>query len=193
LRTKSAQAVRSRTQLRCSDLRPYEYFVCFGINGQSAVCNFRAIILFIRRIWAHDNTRRIMRISRGHRVAISLHRILLLSLCLGDRLRVSRPVVNSLVAYTSDPRVVALREDSGPEAKERNRDRRYNFHRFRFHRFTLRKISQRGTQTDVRGGKFKKDLRSCVAIRPAFSSLLSRYSFSKTRNLSSSISRSRPR
>ena len=185
--------MRPRKQLRCSDLRPYEYFVCFGINGQSAVCNFRAIILFIRRIWAHDNTRRIMRISRGHRVAISLHRILLLSLCLGDRLRVSRPVVNSLVAYTSDPRVVALREDSGPEAKERNRDRRYNFHRFRFHRFTLRKISQRGTQTDVRGGKFKKDLRSCVAIRPAFSSLLSLYSFSKTRNLSSSIWRSRPR
>jgi hypothetical protein len=39
--------------------------------------------------------------------------------------------------------------------------------------FVFRKISQLATQTDVRGGKFKKDLRSCVAIRPAFSSLLS--------------------
>src|SRR4030095_5399453 len=54
----------------------------------------------------------------------------------------------------------------------------------------LVRFSQPATQTDVRGGKFKNDLRSCVAIRPAFSSLLSRYSFSKTRKLSSSIRRS---
>ena len=103
LRSKSAQAVRPRMQLGYSGLRPYKYFVYFGINGQSAVSNFRAIILFMRRIWAHDNTRRIMGISRGHGVAISGHRILLLSLCLGDRFRFSRSVVNSLAAYTSDP------------------------------------------------------------------------------------------
>src|SRR5437588_3244291 len=103
LRSKSAQAVRPRTQLGCSDLRPYKYFVYFGINGQSAVSNFRAIILFMRRVWAHDNTRRIMGISRGHGVAISGHRILLLSLCLGDGFRFIRPVASWLAAYTSDP------------------------------------------------------------------------------------------
>jgi len=41
--------------------------------------------------------------------------------------------------------------------------------------------------------QIQKNLRSCAATRPAFSSLLSRYSFSKTRNPSRSILRSNPR
>ena len=89
--------------------------------------------------------------------------------------------------YTADARVRALRVNGCAEHKQRYYDRRDNFQRFRFHRFVFRKISQLETQTDVCGGKFKKDLKSCVAIRPAFSSLLSLYSSSKTRNLSSSI------
>lgn len=186
--------MRPLRHLRRSNLRPYKYFVCSRINGQSTVGNFRAVILFIRRIWAHDHTRWIMRISLGHRIMISGHRILLLSFCLGDCFRFRRPPFGiSLVPYASYARVVALREGSCPEAKEGNHDRRYNFQRFCFHRFILRKISQRGSQTDVRGGKFKKDLKSCVAILPAFSSLFRRYSFPKTRNLSSSICRRRPR
>jgi len=44
-------------------LRPYKYFVYFDIENQSAVCNFRAVILFMRRIRTNDNAGRIMRIS----------------------------------------------------------------------------------------------------------------------------------
>ena len=55
------------------------------------------------------------------------------------------------------------------------------------------RFSQPGTQTDARRGKFKKELNNCAVIQTAFSSLLSRYSFSKTRKLSSSIRRSSAR
>src|SRR5207249_12173910 len=95
--------------------------------------------------------------------------------------------------YTAYARVRALRVKRCAEHKQRNRDRRQNFQRFHFHRFVLRKISQLETQTDVCRGGFKKDLKSSSTIRPAFSILLSWYSFSKTRNLSSSIRRSNPR
>ena len=81
-------------------------------------------------------------------------------------------MLNPFMRYTTYARVRALRVKRCAERKQRNRDRRQNFQRFHFHRFVLRKISQLETQTDVRGGKFQKDLRSCFAIRPAFSSLL---------------------
>src|SRR5947208_1422023 len=35
----------------CGDLRPYKDFVDLCVHNQSAVCNFRAIIPFMRRIW----------------------------------------------------------------------------------------------------------------------------------------------
>ncbi len=98
------------------------------------------------------------------------------------------PSMNRLFGYA---RVRALRVQGCAEHNQCNHDRRQNFQRFRFHRFVLGNISQPGTQTDARRGQFKKDLNNCAVIRPAFSSLLSRYSFSKTRNLSSSIRRSK--
>src|SRR5262249_21173214 len=79
------------------------------------------------------------------------------------------------------------------EHKESNHNRTNDFKRFCFHIVSSVKISEQASQTDARCGKFKKVLNSCAAIRPAFSGLLSRYSFSKTRNLSSSIRRRSPR
>jgi len=168
-------------------LRSYEDFVRFCINHQPTVCDFGAFILFMRRIWTDDNTGWIMSISFAGGISSSLYRIFFLSLCFADGLSFNRRLFLPFTRYTAYARVRALRIDGYAGHKQRDYDCRDDFQRFRFHGLSFVTISQPVSQTDVRGGKFKKDLRSCVAIRPAFSTLLSRYSFSKTRNLSSSI------
>src|SRR2546428_1889493 len=169
LRSKSAQSALATCYpvWISSDLRPYKNFVNLDINDQSAVCDFRAVVLLMRRIRADNKSRLLMRISLGGRVPAARRRIFFFSVCFRDRRCFDHGMA---LTYA---RVDALRVQSCAEHKKGNRDCRDDFQRFRFHRFVLRKISQPATQTDVCGGKFKKDLRSCVAIRAAFSSLLS--------------------
>ena len=158
LRSKSAQSALATcyTVWISSDLRPYKNFVNLNINDQSAVCDLRTVVPFMRRVRARHNSRRIMRISLAGGVSPSLHRIFFFSLCFGDRRSWGRAMLNPFMRYTAYARVRALRVKRCAEHKQRNRDRRQNFQIFDFHRFVLRKISQLETQTDVRGGKFKK-------------------------------------
>src|SRR5437867_1006986 len=142
-------------------------------GGGTPCCDLRAVVLFMRRVRAHNNSRRIMSISLTGGVTPSPQRILFFSLCFGDRRSLGRPMLNPFTPYTAYARVRALRVKRCAEHKQRNRDRRQNFQRFHFHRFVLRKISQLETQTDVCRGGFKKDLKSSSTIRPAFSILLS--------------------
>ena len=78
---------RSRDSLCLATmLGPYKDFVCCRINNQSAVCNFRAVKLLMRRVRASDDSRGIMGISFPRRISRGWRRIFLLSLCFGDRL-----------------------------------------------------------------------------------------------------------
>jgi len=77
-----------------SGLRPYKDLVCLSINNQPAVGDLRTVVLFMRRVRAHNNAGRIMRISRTGGIAPSLRRILFVSLCLGDRRSWGRPMFN---------------------------------------------------------------------------------------------------
>jgi len=128
-----------------------------------------------------------MRISLARGITTGRRRIFFLSVCFCDRRG-----FDDVVALPNS-RVDTLRLKSYADSKKHNCNCGHSFQRFCFHMFVSVKISQLGTQTDAWRGKFKKDLNNCTAIRPAFSSLLKRYSFSKTRNLSSSIRRSRAR
>ena len=132
-----------------------------------------------------DHARRDSRVDRF----LILQRIFLLSLCLGDRRSWDRPMFNSFMLYTAYARVCALRVQGCAEHKHAIMIADRIFRDF-FFIGLFGNISQPGTQTDARRGQFKKDLNNCAVIRPAFSSLFSRYSFSKTRKLSSSIRRS---
>ncbi len=127
--------------------------------------NFCALILLIWRIWTCNKSRSLMRVPVPRRISPGWWWIFFLSICFCDW----RPVDYRV----ADACVDTLRVQACAEHKKGNYHCRADFQRFRFHIFVFRKISQPATQTDVRGGKFKKDLRSCVAIRPAFSSLLS--------------------
>jgi hypothetical protein len=171
----------------CGDLRPYEDFISLCVHNQSAMCNFGAIILFMRRIGTDHNTGWIVSIARSGRITAVPCGIFFLSVCRRDALSYSRRMFLPFSRYTAYARVRALRINGCTEHERSSERRSENVQRFRFHTLFLRKISQPARQTDVCGGKFKKVLSSCVAILPAFSSLLKRYSFSKTRNLSSSI------
>jgi len=177
----------------CGDLRPYKDFVDLCVHNQSAVCNFRAIIPFMRRIWTDDDTGWIMSIALSGGISATPRRIFFLSLFFRDRRSWSGGVFVPFARNTPYTGVSALRVKRCAEHKECNRDCQHNFHRFHFHILSSVKVSKPGTQTDARCGKFKKDLNNCAVILPAFSSLLRAYSFSKTRNLSSSILPSRPR
>src|SRR5947208_12969891 len=123
LRSKSAQSALATCYpvWISSDLRPYKNFVNFDINDQSAVCDFRAVVLLMRRIRAHNNSRRIMRISLTGGVTPSLRRILFFSLCFGDRRSWGRPMVNPFMRYTAYARVRALRVKRCAEHKKPNR------------------------------------------------------------------------
>ena len=83
----------------------YKNFVYFCVKDQPAVCNFRAVVLFMRGIRARNYSRWISRISLAERVSPSLYRIFFISLCFGDRLSFSRPMLNPFTAYTAYPRV----------------------------------------------------------------------------------------
>jgi len=63
----------------------------------------------MRRVRAPNNARRIMSISLTDGVTPSLHRILFVSLCLGDRRSWGRPMFNLFMLYTAYARVRALR------------------------------------------------------------------------------------
>jgi hypothetical protein len=134
-----------------------------------------------------------MRIPLTDRVTSAAGRIFFFSVCFGDWRTFKRRLFPAFARYAADAGVRALCVQGCAEHTQCNRDRRQNFQRFHFHKFVLRNISQPRTQTDAQRGQFKKDLNNCAVIRPAFSGLLNRYSFSKTRNLSSSIRRSKAR
>src|SRR5215217_8593179 len=100
-----------------------EDFVDFYINDQSAVCNFRAVILFVRRIRTADDAGRIVRISLARGVSPSLHWIFFFSLCFGDRFGWGRPVLNAFTRYTAYARIGALSVKRCAGHKQRNRNR----------------------------------------------------------------------
>jgi len=118
----------------------------------------------IWRIRARNDAALFMRVSLRRRITVARRWIFLLSLFLRDWRRIHYRV--------ADARVGALCVNSRTERKNTSHNCCKNFQIFDFHTFVFRKVSQPAIQMDVRGGKFKKDLRSCFAIRPAFSSLL---------------------
>src|SRR6266496_4170246 len=91
----------------CRDLRPYEDFVRFCVNNQRTVCNFGAVIPFMRRIWAGNNTGCIMGISLADWVSSSLDRIFLFSICFADRFGFSCLLFLPFTRYTAYARVGA--------------------------------------------------------------------------------------
>ena len=71
-----------------------------------------------------------MRVTGPRRIVASRGRVLLFSLCFGDRRSFGHPL---LMLYTAYARVRALRVKRCAEDKQRNRDRRQNFQRICFH------------------------------------------------------------
>src|SRR6266480_5417659 len=100
----------------------HKNFVYFYVNDQPAMCHFRAVVLFMRRIWTADNTGWISRISLGRGVSPSLHRIFFISLCFGDRLSFSRLLFLPFTRYAAYARVgtvpALLRVSSRAEYKK---------------------------------------------------------------------------
>ena len=173
LRSKSAQFALPRSRLLSFwRLRSYKDFVDFCVQNQCAMCNFGAVIPFVRRIWTLDNTGWIMRISLSGGITAAPRRILFFRVCFRDLLSFNRRMFAPFTRYTAYARVRALRVNSCAEHKQPRYYSRDNVHRCLFHSLSFVTFSQPAAQTDVRGGKFKKDLTSCFAIRPAFSSLL---------------------
>ncbi len=106
------------------DLGSYEDFVRFCVNHQRTVCNFGALVLFMRRIRTDDNTGRIVGISLTDWVTSSPRRILFFSVCFADRFGFDRPLFRPFTRYTADPGVRALRIQGCAEHKQRNCARR---------------------------------------------------------------------
>ena len=121
----------------CSELRSYEDFVRFCVNHQRTVCNFGALVLLMRRIWADDNTGWIMRISLADGVSPSLHWIFFFGVCFADRFGFGCPLFSPFTRYTAYARIRALRVHGCAEHSQCDCDRRYNFQRFHFHRLFL--------------------------------------------------------
>ena len=78
----------------------YEYFLCAYVQHQPAMCNFRAVILLVWRIWARYDSRRIMRISVPRWIVSVIRRVFFFRICLGDRFprhdRVGRAGINRI-------------------------------------------------------------------------------------------------
>src|SRR5437879_8409300 len=102
---------RSQDSLYAAErmLGVYKNFVCFYVNDQSAVCDFRAVVLFMRGIRTRNNSRWSSRISLAERVSPSLHRIFFISFCFADRLGFGRPLSRPFMRYTAYSQVGTAR------------------------------------------------------------------------------------
>jgi len=102
---------RSQDSLYAAErmLGVYKNFVCFYVNDQSAVCDFRAVVLFMRGIRTRNNSRWSSRISLAERVSPSLHRIFFISLCFADRLSFNCLIFLPFTPYTAYARVGTVR------------------------------------------------------------------------------------
>src|SRR5215831_2168998 len=105
----------------CGDLWSHKDFVHLCVHNQGAVCNFRALKSFMRRIWTDDNTGWIMGISLTHWVISSPRWILFLRICFADRFGFSGLLFLSLTRDTAYARVRALRIYGSAEHKQCNR------------------------------------------------------------------------
>jgi hypothetical protein len=109
------------------------------------VCNFRAVIPFVWRVWTDDNTGWIMRISLTSGVTPAPRRILFFRIWFRDRRSWRRRMFVPFARNTPYARVGALRIKRCAEHKQCNRDRRQNFERFHFHRLYLYHFAARNS------------------------------------------------
>jgi hypothetical protein len=196
-------------EMHCSlletTLRSYKDLVYVRVQDQTAVRNFRAIELGMRRIRAPHNPGWIVRVSLARWISAVSGRVFLGSFLRRDgRCNNGTPrpfgFARSERRTASSWRPVGIAATAGSlgkhivgtnQCKDAERHRTSKQHYFFIHSSYY--FSQLKYQTDAVPGKFKNDLNNCPAIRAAFSALLTRYSFSNKRNLSRSIRRSRLR
>src|SRR5215216_2615543 len=117
----------------------YKNFVYSRVKDQAAVCDFRAVILFMRWIRTRNNSRWSSRISLPERISPSLHRIFFVSVCFGDCLSFNCLLFLPFTRYTAYARVgtvpALLRVKRCAEHKRSCQHRSESFQRFRFHTF----------------------------------------------------------